>query len=238
MSPRHYLIVDDNPAFAENLAEILRDLGSEVAVASSGAQALELMGAQRFSAMMTDMRMPVMNGAALVQEARKVDPGLPVVAITAYIQDTDLESARRHGLLAVLPKPVPIRPLMQLLDVARRDGLVTLVEDDVGLSDNLTEALRMKGFTTVTANTVLDAEKLGPWRPFAAIVDWRVEGGPDGEAMRQLAARFPGLPMLLISAYDVHPPPVPHHGLFPKPFNTALLLETIERLHAAGAVRS
>ena len=227
---RRYLIVDDNRAFGENLAEILRDMGAEVEVASNGAEALALLVPGRYSAMLTDMKMPGMGGATLVQEVRRVDVGLPVVAITAYSQDADLASARRHGMLSVLPKPVPIKPLMQTLHSARRNGVVALLEDDVALSDNLTEALRTKGFTTVTASTVLEADEIGPWRPFAAIVDLRMEGGPDGEAMRRLAARFPALPMLVITGVETTPP-VPHEGLFPKPFSTQLLLEKLLALH-------
>jgi len=227
---RRYLIVDDNRAFAENVAEILRDSGAEVEVASDGVEALQRLVPERFAAMLTDMKMPGMDGATLVQAARRVDPGLPVVAITAYSQDADLEHARRQGMLSVLPKPVPILPLMQTLRVARRNALVALVEDDLALSDNLSEALRSRGFTSVTANTVLQADQIGPWRPFAAIVDLRLEGGPDGEAMRRLALHFPALPMLVITGVEVAPP-VPCAALFSKPFNTGRLIQKLEALH-------
>src|SRR5205823_596677 len=81
---RRYLLVDDNLAFAENLAEILRDGGAEVSVAGNGARALELARAGRFDALVTDMRMPVMSGATLVHEIRRVDPALPAIVVTAY----------------------------------------------------------------------------------------------------------------------------------------------------------
>ena len=117
---RRYLIVDDNRAFAENLSEILRDQGDEVAVVGNGALALAAVKAQTFNAMITDMRMPVMGGAQLVHEVRRVDPGLPAIVVTAYTQENDLSSARQEGLLAVLPKPVPIHQLLVLLNAARR----------------------------------------------------------------------------------------------------------------------
>ena len=47
---RHYLIVDDNRAFAENLSEIVLDLGHEVTVDENGAEALRLAKARRFDA--------------------------------------------------------------------------------------------------------------------------------------------------------------------------------------------
>ncbi len=229
---RSYLIVDDNRDFAENLAEIVRDAGDEVVVAETGAEALERARAGRFDALLTDMRMPFMGGAQLVHEIRRIDPGLAAMVITAHVGDNDMEAARREGLLAVLPKPVPVDRLLRLLETARRDGLVVIVEDDLMLSDNLTEALRGRGFAAVTAASVLETERLGPVKPFCALVDLRIPGGPDGEAMARLGQRYPGLPMIVVTGHVDETPPLPHQGLFPKPFKTEALLAAIERLHA------
>ena len=227
---RRYLIVDDNLAFAENLAEILKDLGDEVSLASSGAEAIKLVRATPFDAVLTDMRMPVMGGAQLVHELRQIDPGVPALVVTAYSGDRDINYAVREGLLAVLSKPIPIPKLIELLRGARRDGIVVLVEDDGALSDNLSEALRTRGLTAVTSSSVLETQRLGPLRPFAAIVDLRVPGGPDGEAMRQLLKRFPGLPIVVTTGHDISPPSSPHK-LFRKPFVTEEVMGAIETLY-------
>jgi CheY-like chemotaxis protein len=229
---RHYLIVDDNRAFAENLGEIVRDLGDEVCVVESGEAALALARERRFDALVTDMRMPLMGGAELVHRIRRIDPGVPAVVVTAYVRDNDLEAARREGLLAVLPKPVPVGRLLELLGSARREGLVVVIEDEHAMCDNLCEALRGCGFAAVTAASVLETERLGPVQPFCALVDLRVPGGPAGEAMRLLSVKYPGIPMLVVTAYQ-DPPPLPHAGFFAKPFDTAALLEAVEREHAA-----
>jgi CheY-like chemotaxis protein len=229
---RSYLVVDDNLDFAENLAEILRDGGDEVAIAADGRAAAALVEARRFDAIVTDMRMPAMGGAELVHAIRRMDPGAPAMVITAHAGDDAMEAARQEGLLAALPKPVEVPRLLALLAAARRDGLVVVVEDDARMSDNLCEALRSRGFTAVTAASILDTERLGPVRPFCALVDQRLPGGPDGEAMRRLAAKYPGLPMIVVTAYE-NPPPLPHHAMFTKPFDTRALLAEIERLHAA-----
>jgi CheY-like chemotaxis protein len=227
---RSYLVVDDNLAFAENLAEILRDGGAEVMVAESGARALELAGRSRFDALVTDMRMPVMSGARLVHEIRRVDPGLPAIVITAYTGEDDLLAAREEGLLAVLPKPAPIGRLIELLGVARRDGLVALIEDDSALADNVAEALRERGFSAVTARSVAETERLGGVRPFAALADLRVPGGPDGAALQRLLEKFPRLPVLVISAHPDAIASVSWPNLFPKPFDTGEVLAAVEKL--------
>jgi DNA-binding NtrC family response regulator len=229
---RTYLIVDDNRDFAENLAEIVRDRGDEAVLAPDGKEAVARARERRFDAVLSDMRMPLMGGAEVVHEIRRIDPGVPAMVITAHAGDDAIESARREGLLAVLQKPVEVRRLLDLLASARRDGLVAVVEDDVRLSDNLCEALRSRGFAAVTAASVLETERLGPVRPFCALVDLRLPGGPDGEAMRRLGATYPGLPIIVVTAHAAAPP-VPHQGFFSKPFDTGALLAAVERLHRA-----
>lgn len=229
---RHYLIVDDNQAFAENLAEIIRDVGDEMTVAGSGAEAISLVKANRYDAIVTDMRMPVMNGTALVHNLRRVDPGLPAIVATAYTGDDDLAAARKEGLLAILPKPVPLDRLLMLLGIARRDGLVVVVEDDTALSDNLSEMLRDRGFSVVTACSIVETERLGPVAPFLALVDLRIPGGPDGAAMVRLGAQFPAMPKMVITAFSEGLPTVAYDELFAKPFNSDSLLHAVEVRYA------
>lgn len=227
------LITDDNRAFAENLAEVLEDAGHETRIAGSGAEALEIASSTRFDVLLSDMRMPAMGGAELVHRVRRLDPGLPAVVITAYAWDNDIEMARQDGLLAILTKPVSMPLLLELIEKARRAGLVVLIEDNAELADNLTEVLRGHGFAAVTAASVLETERLGSIAPTLALVDLRVPGGPDGEAMRKLAQRFPGLPMLVITAHSDVSPPIAPAGYFAKPFAMPSLLEAVERLYKA-----
>ena len=227
---RRYLIVDDNQAFAENLAEILGDAGAVADVATEGEAAIERARGTRYDALISDMRMPHRGGAELVHRVRRLDPGLPALVITAYTNDDDLDVARQEGLLAVLPKPTPVARMLELIQSARRDGIVAVIEDDASLSDNLAEVLRGAGFAVVTASSLLETERLGGVRPFAALVDMRIPGGPDGSAMTRLAQKFPGLPMLVISGHDMTPPEA-HRGRFQKPFDTAKVMAAIERIY-------
>jgi len=227
---RRYLVVDDNRAFAENLAEILRDQGAEVSVAGGGEEALALSRGTGFDALVTDMRMPVMSGARLVHEIRAVDPGLPAIVVTAYTRENDLLAARQEGLLAVLPKPVPLDRLTKLLEGARRDGLVALVDDDSALSDNLAEILSERGFSAVMAKSVSETERLGGVRPFVALVDLRMPGGPDGAALRRLKEQFPTLPVLLMSGHQDAIDGAPSLPCLMKPVDPETLLKAVEHL--------
>lgn len=227
---RRYLLIDDNPEFAENVAEILRDTGAEVEVAGSGPAALARVGAARFDALVTDMRMPGMTGAELLHMVREVDPGVPVVLLSAYAQDEELDAARRDGLLAVLSKTSHQVPrLLEVLGHARRDGALVLVEDDVALAENLSEAFAARGLTVCTAAQLAEVDQLGV-RPFAALVDLKVPGGAFGEAVERVRRRFPGTPLLVLTAFAAEAPSA-CEGLYRKPFDTAQLVAQVEALY-------
>jgi len=226
-----FLLVDDNAALGENLAEILRDAGHEVSLALTGKEGLELLFRTRYDALITDMRMPVMSGAQLLMGMRAIDPGMPAIVITAYTADDEMQTARDQGLLAVLPKPVPVARLIELLRVARRDGLVALVEDDPALADNLAEALRDRGFSTIAARSLVETERMRCLQPFVALVDMRLPGSSDGAALRGLSAMFPKLPLLATTAFADAVPQGSDVPVFQKPFSTAELLSAVERLH-------
>ncbi len=232
---RRYLIVDDNVALAENLAEILRDEGADVEVATNGADALALVRTTKFSALVTDMRMPVMSGAELLKALRVLDAGLPVLVMTAYTGERDLADARETGVLVVLPKPVPIPSLLRLTSNARRSGLVAIVEDDLELCDALSEMLRVRGFTAVSASTAIEAERFGNIEPFVAVVDLNIPGAPFGEVMCQMSARFPHLPILVMTGVPEGVPDVPHDAVFAKPVDLAVISESVERIYERGA---
>jgi DNA-binding response OmpR family regulator len=227
-----YLLVDDNVAFAENLAEIIEDSGGEAVVAESGERALELARQSRFDVLVSDMRMPGMSGIDVVRRLRELDAGIPALIVTAFTAEEELERARRAGVF-VLPKPVPIAELLGLLAGARRDGVIALVEDDRALAENLREILRDRGFATVLANNLRDLDWMGDVPLFAAVIDLRLPGTPDGESLRRFRERFPQLPIVVATGHSELASQVPTADRFIKPFSTAQLVARIEALYAA-----
>lgn len=230
---RHCLLVDDNSAFAENVAEILRDEGAEVTVCNSGLDALERAKTKRFDVLVTDMRMPVMNGVVLVHEIRRIDQDLPVIVVSAFAGEADLSEARNEGVLAILPKPVSIPQLLTLAMTARRGGVVVIIEDDVAMADNLSELLRERGITALTVHSSLEMDRLSDVKPFAAIVDLCLPDAPRGEILSRLSKRFPELePVVITGRLEAMPAKTRHRAVFTKPFDTKHVLGEIDRLYA------
>jgi CheY-like chemotaxis protein len=228
-----FLVVDDNEAFAENLAEILCDAGNDATVATSGQLAIELVRHEHFDALVSDMRMPEMSGTEVMKRVRAIDPGLPVVVVTAYSGNDDLEVVARAGVLGVLPKPVPVPSLLEILGSARRNGVVAVVDDDRALVDNVSEVLRQHGYAPVAATTVEEAGALADVPLFAAIVDLRLPNAPDGEAVRLLASHFPALPIVIATGFPDLETPIAPRRTMTKPFSPASLLSELDQLHAS-----
>ncbi len=117
---RRYLLVDDNAPFVENLAEILREDGHEVAFAHDGEAALALILGTRFDALVSDLRMPRMDGAALLERLRAVDPGLPVIFLSGDGEVEPLLLLHPGRPVTVLRKPPRVEELLALLSRAHR----------------------------------------------------------------------------------------------------------------------
>ena len=174
---RRYLVVDDNQPLAENLAEILETSGAEVDVEVDPHAALEKLRARRYTALVTDMRMPGLGGAELLAAARLTDPGLPALVVTAFIGDADLARVERMGVLATLPKPVPVETLLQRLEHARRGAVVWVVGATDGLQRVL-EMVREHGCTPMPFHTA-EQPPDGPTPLLAVLADG---DAPEAEA--------------------------------------------------------
>src|SRR4030095_13974969 len=84
MAEPRILIVDDEPDMVENCTRILRRAGHRCLSATDPHRALALLESERPDLLLTDLKMPEIDGLALLRRARELDPALPVVVITAF----------------------------------------------------------------------------------------------------------------------------------------------------------
>jgi two-component system response regulator HydG len=99
------LLVDDRVEMAEMVADALVDAGFDAVPVSSGRRALDLLRSEHFDALVTDLRMPDLDGLELLTRAQAESPELPVLVMTAYgAIDSAIESIRR-GAFHYLTKP-------------------------------------------------------------------------------------------------------------------------------------
>ena len=87
------LLVDDNVNGLCARKSVLEELGHRISTASSGADAMEQFGAHKFDLVVTDYKMPRMDGLELIKRLRKQTPGLPIVLISGYVDTLGLNEA-------------------------------------------------------------------------------------------------------------------------------------------------
>jgi EAL domain-containing protein (putative c-di-GMP-specific phosphodiesterase class I) len=114
------LLVDDEEALLDVLAEILRGEGFEVTACASGAAALAALRASEHDAVLSDVSMPGMDGLSLLKAVRERDAELPVVLMTgAPSLETAVEAVDR-GALKYLTKPISSSVLVETAHRALR----------------------------------------------------------------------------------------------------------------------
>jgi two-component system, NtrC family, response regulator HydG len=115
-SPRARVVVADDEASARSgLAMLLRDEGFEVAVAEDGAKALVLVQESAPDVLVTDLRMPGLDGIELLRRAREVQPEIIVVLMTAFAEVETAVRAMKEGAEQYLTKPLQIDELVLVL---------------------------------------------------------------------------------------------------------------------------
>lgn len=114
------LLAEDNTLAALLVSRHLARLGHASALAEDGAEALRLLGEQRYDLALMDLQMPVMDGLEVTRrlragEAGEVNRNIPVVALTAHALDEYKEQCRAVGMTDFLTKPVELNELDKAL---------------------------------------------------------------------------------------------------------------------------
>lgn len=114
------LLVDDDGAVRNALRRILEKRGYRVSACSSGDEALEKLAHGGFDAMVSDVRMPGMNGLKLLRAVREHDLDLPVILVTGNPDLGSATEAVEHGAFQYLIKPVASDRLDEVIERAAR----------------------------------------------------------------------------------------------------------------------
>ena len=113
----HILIVDDEKHIQEMISRNFRFEGYSVTTASNGEEALEVLKKHRIEVVISDIKMPVMDGIELLKKIRKDYQMVQVIIITGYVTMTSLLDAFRHGAYTCVFKP--IKDMKELEDAVK-----------------------------------------------------------------------------------------------------------------------
>ncbi len=114
------LLVEDSPINQEVGMAMLETLGCRVEVASNGEEALRLVESNRYDLIFMDCQMPEMDGWEATEKIREAEQErahrTPIIAMTAYMMDEEIERCRTAGMDDHLAKPFNLRELSEMLN--------------------------------------------------------------------------------------------------------------------------
>lgn len=195
-SPLRVLIVDDEKPLRESLARLLRARGCIEFQAPSGEEALEIADKEELDLVILDLWMPKMNGLETLKKLRKIDPHVPVIAISAMGTDATIEACRVAGATGFIAKPFTAGEIDQAITAYRdtaqetRDrvasgavpgtqGAILVADDHDNYRRAIVRQLRLDGFDVDEVPTGREAiEKSAQTQYDAYLLDIHM---PDGK---------------------------------------------------------
>lgn len=126
--PARLLLVDDDPGLLKLLGMRLVSEGYRVLTAESGPEALRTLSRDKVDLVVSDLRMDEMDGLQLFSEIQKVQPGMPVIILTAHGSIPDAVAATQQGVFSFLTKPVDKDALYKAIDDALEQSAPTTDE--------------------------------------------------------------------------------------------------------------
>ena len=123
-NPLQILILDDEPKMGKILSRVLTREGHHAVAFERPQDALEALAREPADLLLTDLKMPAMDGLEVLRQARRLAPGLDVIMMTAYASAETAVQAMKEGAFDYLIKPFPNEELIMIVArVAEHRGL-------------------------------------------------------------------------------------------------------------------
>ena len=198
------LVVDDERSMRELLTIVLKRDGYEVLVAEDGARAIELLKKQRVDILITDIRMPQISGVDVLREAKRIDPEIISIVMTAFAStDTAVEALRLGAADYVHKSPsaanelrLRVRKELERKHLQRENVLLKRAlqtshkfSNIIGRSDPMLAVFQMVETIAGTSSTVLISASRGPARSLPRGRFTSTRRGRTGRSSRSTAER-------------------------------------------------
>lgn len=124
-SPCRVLVIEDQQVLLRYLELMLKRAGYDVVVATNGRQGIQILETDSIDLVLTDFRMPILDGLDVLRYVQQSRQPVPVVLMTAYGAPGVANEALRLGAFAYIPKPFEFEELVQILQqaMAKKDTL-------------------------------------------------------------------------------------------------------------------
>jgi DNA-binding NtrC family response regulator len=236
------LVVDDDRYLLDLLIETLKAIGYQAHGVTSAREALDLLHTSEFDLIITDIKMPGINGVEFTRTVKRDHPDLPVIFVTGVFNASVLQAVDAQGFLA---KPFRIGQMEELIasvlaksapTAVSRTERILVVDDDDSFRVMLMETLKLSGYAVVgavdgrEATAILEQGEIG-----TVITDVKLPGMDGLALVRHVKEHWPGIPVIVITGYlalDDVPANSLIDGFLMKPFKIESITELLESLKA------
>jgi len=195
------LVVDDDPSMVKTLVDIFKVKGYEAEAALSASEALAKVAEGHFDCVLSDVKMPQVNGVELYRAIKERNPDLPLVLMTAYSADALVQEALAEGAIACLTKPLDINVLLHFFASLRKERSVVIVDDDVQFCRTLGDILRARGFAVVLVTDYRKVMEAIVPDGQVVLLDMKLNSVGGLEILREIRRWYPHLPVILVTGY-------------------------------------
>jgi CheY-like chemotaxis protein len=110
------LAVEDEPEYLEMLQEVMQSIGHNIVIALNGVEALDMLEKQKIDVVVSDVKMPTMNGIEFHKRLRALPEhrNTPFIFLTGVNDVSEVKAACTHDYDLILQKPFPIDELIRL----------------------------------------------------------------------------------------------------------------------------
>ena len=238
------LVVDDDAQLLDLLLDTLTSIGYAADGASDGVEALEKLHSGRYELMITDIKMPGMDGISLLKKVRRYYPKLPVLFITGLATPEIMGQASPDGFLA---KPFRISHIEDLIKDAlagKRDVVerpvrrVMIVDDDDAFRKALTDMLAAHDYLALAVPSAEQALiELKNGEVDVVITDIKMPGMDGITLTRVIKERHPDLPVIMITGFlSAGEAGLQADGFLRKPFRVENIIRLMESVAPSPTV--
>ena len=196
------LVVDDNQDLLETFAMILKRRGYHVQTASDGLSAINKFKEQDFDVTLMDIVMPEMNGVDAFKKIKEIQPGAPIILMTAYSDEDLIENAKNEGARRIIHKPIHIDQLIDLINETAGSQPILIVDDDDDICETLTQILEVQGYEVLSASSGEEAVMMTKDTSFQiAIIDVKLPKIDGLETLLRLKEINPDIIVIMMTGF-------------------------------------
>jgi DNA-binding NtrC family response regulator len=195
------LIVDDDRRMANTLSDILNVKGYSTEVAYSGRGAITKVESGSFDFILTDVKMPDIDGVKFYKTIKVRKPDIPVVLMTAYSTDSLVKEGLDAGVIATLTKPLDINAILSFLSMLKKENTVVIVDDDLKFTKTLAGILKNRGFKVIEVTDISNLDDNLVQNNKIVLLDMKLGNVNGLDVLKNIKNKHPDMPVILITGY-------------------------------------